>query len=127
MSLKMGTTVFVPFEINATDLAAGTAKNLLSPIDGYVVGAKVIVQEAVGTGGDITFKVGTTDVNGLTLTVANSAAVGTIVSDTPTAGHASREVAAGGRLQVVPSAAFATSGAVTGYIQIDSVSGTPEA
>lgn len=113
-----GNKVFVPFSINATDLAAGTAANVLSPVAGKITMAKAIVQEAVGTGGAITFKVGTTDVDGLTLTVADSATAGTIYSDTPTADHASTVVAVGSRLQVVPAAAFATSGAVNGYIEI---------
>lgn len=113
-----GAKVYVPFFINATDLAAGTAANVLSPVAGSITMAKAIVQEAVGTGGAITFAVGTTAVDGLTLTVADSATVGTIYSDTPTADHASTVVAVGSRLQVVPAAAFATSGAVNGYIEI---------
>lgn len=94
MTLHMGSNIIVPFQINQTDLLAGTSC-------------------------EITVKVGTTDVDGLTVTVANSATKGTTLVDTPTSRHDSRKVAKGWRIQVVPAAAFDTAGAVNGYLVIN--------
>ncbi|MCW3835977.1 hypothetical protein ACFQ1E_07990 [Sphingomonas canadensis] len=110
--------LYLPFAINETDTLAGTSAELVAPVSGEVTGLTVIVQKAVTTGGDVTVKVGTTDVAGLTCTIADAATKGTVVSDTPTAGDASCAVAAGGRIQVVPAAAFNTAGAVSGFVEI---------
>ncbi|MGZ8362478.1 MAG: hypothetical protein ACXW3D_01345 [Caulobacteraceae bacterium] len=111
-------TVTVPFQISETDLLAGTAQDLVSPVKGQIIGLTTIIQKAVTTGGPITAAVGVTAVDGLSCVIADAAAKGTIVSDTPTAGHASRAVDAGSRIQVIPDAAFATAGAVNGFIEI---------
>lgn len=108
----------IHFVIPQTELLAGTAIELVSPVAGEVEGMSVIVQTAIDTGGDVTVAVGVTAVDGLTCTVANAAAKGAVVRDTSTAGHASRAVAAGGRIQIVPSAAFATAGALNGVLDI---------
>lgn len=108
----------LPFFIDQTDLLAGTAAELVSPVAGAIVGMSVIVQVAVTTGGPITALVGTTAVDGLSCVIADAATKGTVVSDTPTAGHASTAVTAGARIQVAPDAAFATAGAVNGYVEI---------
>jgi hypothetical protein len=74
-----GTTMFkgqeylVPVAINATDLAAGTAQYVSSPCDGIIEEWEVVVQEAIGTGGVLKLQLGSTDVAGATVTVANSA------------------------------------------------------
>jgi len=108
----------IPFEIPQTELLAPTSIELVSPVAGAITRAEGIVQTAITTGGDVTFLVGATPVDGLTLTFADGAAKGTVVSDEPTHAHASTVVAAGGRIQVSPSAAFATAGAVRGYVEI---------
>lgn len=108
----------LPFAINQTDLLAGTAAELIAPVAGAIVGMSVIVQAAVTTGGPITAAVGVTAVAGLSCVIADAAAKGTVVSDTPTAGDATTVVAAGDRIQVVPDAAFAAAGAVNGYVEI---------
>lgn len=118
MTLKMGEDIAVPFVINATDLSAGTTQEIVSPIDGYVDELQTIVQTAIVTGGAITVKVGTTDVDGLSITVADSATKGTVQSDKATPRHASRKVAKGGRIQIVPAAAFNGGGAVSGNLII---------
>lgn len=110
--------VRLPFAINETDTLAGTSAELVSPVAGAIVGLSVIVQKAVTTGGDVTVLVGVTAVDGLACTVADAAAKGTVVSDTPTAGHATTAVAAGGRIQVAPAAAFNLAGAVSGFVDI---------
>lgn len=120
INIKPAAKVFLPWEIEATELSAGTAEQLVCPVDGYIDQARGIVQEAIVTGGDITFKVGTTDVTGLTLTVANSDAAGTRYSDRPTTPRdSSTVVAKGDRLQVVPAAAFNGGGAVNGVLEIE--------
>lgn len=108
----------IHFAIPSTELLAGTAIELISPVAGEIERLSVIVQTAIDTGGDVTVKSGATDVDGLTCTVANAATKGTVVRDASTAGHASRVVAAGGRIQIVPSAAFATAGALNGVLDI---------
>lgn len=108
----------IPFVIPSVELLAGTSIELVSPVAGEIEGLSVIVQTAIDTGGDVTVKSGTTDVDGLSCTVASAATKGTVVRDTSTAGHASRAVAAGGRIQIVPSAAFATAGALNGVLDI---------
>lgn len=119
MSLTMGSNIIVPFSINQVDLLAGTSFEIAAPAAGFVSELTVIVQTAVTTGGNITAKIGTTDVDGLSVTVADAATKGTVVSDSPTARHDSRKVAKGGRIQIVPAAEFATAGSVNGYIVIN--------
>ncbi|WP_205690135.1 hypothetical protein [Caulobacter sp. SLTY] len=116
--IGQGRTLVLPFVINETDLLAGTAFELVSPVAGAIIRATGIVQKAVTTGGDITLAVGVTAVDGLTLTVADAATKGTVVTDTPTNGHASTLVAPGSRIQVVPAAAFNTAGAMNGTVEI---------
>jgi len=110
--------IFLPFAINQTDLLAGTSAEIVCPVAGAITSMSVIVQAAVTTGGDVTASVGGVAVNGLTCAVANGAAKGTIVTDQPTAGHATTVVAAGSRIQVIPAAAFDTAGAVSGFVEI---------
>lgn len=120
VSMKWANKVALPWEIEATELAAGTAENLVCPVDGYIDYGRAICQEAIGTGGDITVEVNTTAVTGLTLTFANSATAGTRVGDAPTTPRsATTVVAKGDRITVTPAAAFATSGAVNGLLEIE--------
>lgn len=105
------------YVINATDLAAGTAQSIVAPCDGYIEKNSTRVTETVGTGGDITVEVGGVAVTGLTNTIANSAAVGKVVEDSPTTSHsATTKVYRGQVITVTPAAAFATSGAIEGYL-----------
>lgn len=113
---KFGTEkILIPFDFNETDLLAGTAQNLVAPCAGYITGIRAIVQKAVTTGGAITVEANTVAVTGLAVTVADGAAAGTVYSDSvlkiPTG-----LVAAGDDLTVTPAAAFATAGAVKGYL-----------
>lgn len=110
--------VYVPFDIPATELAAGTTIEVISPVAGQVVMMKTIVQTAIVTGGDVTAKVGTTDISGLSITVANSATKGTVQTDSIANTVASGAVVEGARIQIVPSAAFNGGGAVSGYLKI---------
>lgn len=117
MQEREETTRRIDYTINATDLAAGTAQVIIAPCDGYIEANEVMVTEAVGTGGDITVEVAGTAVTGLTCTLANSAAIGKVVSDVPTTPHdATTQVKRGQKITVTPAAAFATTGAVKGYL-----------
>lgn len=109
---------YLPFAINETDTLAPTSQELLSPYAGAVTQLQVIVQKAVTTGGDVTVNVGATPVAGLACTIADGAAKGAIVTDTPNVGDATTVVAAGGRIQVVPGAPFNTAGAVSGLVEV---------
>jgi hypothetical protein len=111
-------SIFLPFAINQTDLLAPTNAELVSPVAGRIARMTTIVQAAVTTGGDITALVGVTAVAGLACTIADAAAKGSVVTDTPTAGDASTLVAAGDRIQIAPGAPFATAGAVSGILEI---------
>lgn len=114
--IPTGSRFYIPFTIPQTELLAGTAIELVAPCDGFIEEAQAIVQTAVTTGGDVTFKVGTTDVAGLTITIADAATKGTVVSDTPTTPSPTRRFSKGDRIQVVPAAAFATAGALAGNL-----------
>lgn len=111
-------TVVLPFAINETDTLAGTSAELVSPVAGAITSMSVIVQKAVTTGGPVTASVGGVAVDGLSCVIADLAAKGTVVTDVPTVGHASRAVQVGSRIQVIPDPAFNIAGAVSGYVEI---------
>jgi hypothetical protein len=117
---KKAGKVFLPWEIEATELAAGTTEYVVSPVAGWLAQARGIVQTDIVTGGDITFSVAGNAVTGLTLTVANSDVAGTVYADTPTARHTSASaVAAGDKIGIIPAAAFNGGGAVNGVLELD--------
>ena len=109
--------VYLPFTIPATELAAGTAIQVVSPVVGMIKTIQTIVQTDIVTGGVITAKIGTIDVPDLSITIANSAATGSVVSDNATE-HTDSIVSVGSRIQIIPSAAFNGGGAISGMIKI---------
>lgn len=128
MSLKAGALVYVQFAINQTDLLAGTSAELIAPCDGVITDLDVTVQAAITTGGDVTVKTGdagATTVAGVSIAVATSATKGTRYTDSATAGSATRKVSKGDRIQVVPSAAFDTGGAISGFVTIATADVSP--
>lgn len=111
----------VYFTMDEVALLLGTTSSpeMISPITGTISKLGVQLRKAVTTGGTVTVKVATTDVTGLTVTVANSDAEGTAYTDTPTTpGDASTVVNKGDRIQVVCADAFATAGDLEGWIDI---------
>ncbi|MFN3582608.1 hypothetical protein [Phenylobacterium sp.] len=110
--------LYLNFTVPATELGAATAIELISPVVGAITQVSGIVQTAIVTGGDLTFAIGVTAVDGLAVTFADAAAKGTVVTDTPTAGHATTITAVGDRIQAVPAAAFNGGGAVSGFVEI---------
>lgn len=119
MALRIGKLVYIPFDIPATELAAGTSIELVAPCAGVVHKLFTIIQTAIVTGGAVTVEINTVAVTGLSITVADSATKGTVQTDTPTAPSTTRTVAEGDRLEVQPSAGFNGGGAVSGYLVIE--------
>lgn len=111
--------VYLPFVIGATELSAGTPTELISPVAGRISLLRTTVQVAIVTGGAVTVEVNTVAVDGLSITVADSATVGTRQSDAPTAAHASAVVAAGDRIEIIPAAGFNGGGALAGILEIE--------
>lgn len=125
MSLKAGILTHLPWRLAATELAAGTAFEIVSPVDGYIENIRGIVQVAIVTGGAITVEIATVAVTGLGLTVADSATKGTVYSDDATAGTATRYVSKGSRITITPAAAFNGGGALDGFLAIRSIDVSP--
>ncbi len=119
-NMKPAGRVLIPFEIEQTELLAGTAEEIVCPVDGYIDTMRGIVQGAVTTGGAVTVEVNTTTVVGLSITLANSDAKGVRYSDTPTTPRsATTVVAKGDRITVTPAAAIDTAGQLNGFIEIE--------
>lgn len=111
--------IYVPFFANATDLSAGTSQWVPCPEDGQIVKAAAVVQVAIVTGGAVTVELATVAVAGLSVTVASSAAVGTVSTDTPTSlTGATGVVAKEQSIEVVLASAFDGGGAVNGYVKV---------
>jgi hypothetical protein len=111
--------IHLPYFINATDLSAGTSQYIISPARGYVTRNTTTVQVAIVTGGDITATIGGTAIVGLTNTIADSATVGTVVTDTPTDLYGTTGlVAANGAIAILSAAAFNGGGAVNGVLEV---------
>lgn len=115
---KPPSLVSLPWFGNATDLSAGTAQQIVSPVAGIIDKIRTMVQVAIVTGGNVTMTNATVAVNGLSVAIANSATVGTAQTDDPTDGHATTIVAKGARLEVVLDAAFNGGGAISGFVDI---------
>lgn len=107
---------YIPFEIEQTQLLAPTNEQIVSPVAGRITGYRGICQAAVTTGGAVTLKIGTTDVTGASITLANSDTAGTVYNSS--AITAANTVAVGDRIQVVPAAAIDTAGELNGMIEI---------
>lgn len=108
----------IPFYAEQVSVLAGTAAaiEIVAPCDLEILQLSTQVRVAVGTGGAVTVKNGTTDVVGLSITIADSATKGTQQTDTPTSGDATTLVSKGGRIQIVFADAFATTGAIDGVL-----------
>lgn len=119
-NMRLPTTVYLPWEIEQTQLLAPTAEQIVAPCAGYIKRVRGIVQAAVTTGGDITVEIAGVAVTGLTFTVADADAAGTRYSDIPTTPRSSTTVlAAGDKITITPSAPFATAGELNGMLEIE--------
>lgn len=125
MSLNAGVKGFLPFVIPATELAAGTATEIVAPCNGWVEELQLIVQTAIGTGGAVTLEINTVAVAGISIAVADSATKGTRYSDTPTEKSGTRYFAKGDRITITPASEFATAGALAGNVVFNSADTDP--
>lgn len=125
MSNKAGIDFNTSGQVPATELGAGTTIEVIAPQDGFVVGLRTIVQTAIVTGGVVTLKIGTTDVPGVSITVADAATKGTVQYAAATKGADGRFAKKGDRIQVVPSAAFNGGGALGFDIEFNSSQPNP--
>lgn len=110
--------VVLQFSFNQTDLLAATSQWLVSPIEGEIAELGVVVQGAVTTGGAIGVKLATVAVSGLSVTVADAAAAGTVYTDSSALNEPTRRVADNQAIEITAAAAFATAGAVNGWVRI---------
>lgn len=128
LALNPPARVQIPFQIDATDLAAGTPQQLVTPVNGKISTLRLTVQTAIVTGGAVTVTkgAGLTVVSGITGFLGNGATVGAISHDTVATGDGTEVVIAGDPIAIVPDAAFTGGGAANGYIEIntDGVLGT---
>jgi len=120
MSIVQGIRVAVPFQINQTDLLAGTSHEMIAPITGYIRAISTTVQVAITTGGVVTVENAGDAVAGASITVADAATKGTIQTAAATPEGTYQAVTQGDRVEVIPSAAFATAGALNGYVEFSS-------
>lgn len=130
MSLKAGGRLPLYWHLGATELAAGTSFEIVAPAAGYLSELSSICQVAIVTGGAITVLTGAaggTTVAGLGLTIPDAQAKGAVLTDLPTTGTATRLVAKGDRIQIVPAAAFNGGGALDGWLYLDSADKAPQA
>lgn len=98
---------------------AGTSLELVSPVNGNITKLTTVARGTITTGGAITVEVNTTAVDGLSVTVADAAAAGDVDSDTPTAGHASRAVSVGDRIEIIPASEFNASADIFCILEIE--------
>lgn len=132
MTLKAGNpNEHIQFFVNATDLAANKAQELIAPVDGWIGALRSTVQAAITTGGTVTVKTGPALGN----TVANLShaisvlTVGdvkqTVLTDKQR-GDATTKVAKGDRISIQLTG-FATAGAFNGYLSIATADTSPQA
>lgn len=108
----------LPFNINETDTLAGTSQEIIAPHDGKLSSLFVTVSKTVTTGGVVSVNVNGIPVAGLNVTVADGAVKGTRVSDEVVTGDGTEKVRRGDRIEIVPAAAFATAGAINGFVEL---------
>ena len=123
-TVELPSRVFVTENVDATRLSAGTSCWAGVPYAGFVERATAIVDTAIVTGGDVTFKIATNTIAGLTLTVASSATAGSTVTDTPTVTTGlptATNVLTSDRgvVEIVPDAAFNGGGALDVLLEVN--------
>lgn len=108
----------INFDVVEGRLLAATSYEAVATGDGNIASLFSIVTTTIVTGGDLTVEINGTAVADLTVAVADGAAVGDVDSDTVEAGETTR-VRVGDRIEIIPSAAFDTGGALRGTLVID--------
>lgn len=120
--------VIVGFEIPATEYAAGTSCWAISPCHGRIRRARTVATAATTGVGTVTVELATVAVSGLSVTIADSSAAGTIDDSGEVADHATQIVAEGQAIEIV-SDGTPSGGAVRGHLEIEplEISGSLEA
>lgn len=121
-----GNSIRLPFQIGATELAAGTVQQIPSPVAGRVKRVQTIVQAVFGDSADdvgtIAVTINGTAITGSTLTSYSTAAGGNgSLGDVATATvplTSDATVAVGDSIGVVPSSTWASAGSVNGIVEI---------
>lgn len=121
-----GNAIVVPFQINATDLAAGTVQQFPAPVAGRIKRIQTAVQVTLPATaaeiGTVNVTINGTAVTGSTLTSYTTAtggngSVGDVASATiPLASTAT--VAVGDVIGIAPSSSWASAGALNGIVEI---------
>jgi hypothetical protein len=120
-ALEIIQNVIIQNEFNQTDLLAGTTHFMVAPIKGTIKRVGFTTTVAIGTGASITAEVNDVAVAGLAVVVPDSALVNSKYEDAPTAGSLTAQVAVGDKIEIIPGAAFATSGAGIVWIEIEPI------
>jgi hypothetical protein len=107
--------------VNQTDLMAATSHFVISPVDGQIETGSTVVKKAIAsTGGTMTVEYATTAVNGLSVVVANSAAVGdNDTDDASSLTHATGAITANTGIELVGDAAFDSAGELFMGVEIN--------
>ena len=110
--------VFV--EVDATRYAAGTDVVTPAPVAGQITGVNSVVTTATSGESTATVVVGSTDVGGISIVIANSSAVATLDSDTATTDddQATSTVAKYGAMGISPDST-PSSGAANYFITVE--------
>lgn len=124
MTLEVGIVrKSIQFQFTEAELVANTALDLVADDDGFVDSLDVVIQKTITTGGTLNVQIGpggtpgtNVSVAGMQMTIANSAAKGTVQASTvPTKLSDTRAFKKGQRIRILP-ASFATAGALNGQI-----------
>lgn len=110
--------VYIPFNMPAALLDAGTSIELVSPVKGQITALRTTVQTAGTTGGAITVEVNTVVVVGLSVTIGDADAAGTRQVDEIAATVPTGAVEPGDRIEIIPASAFNSSGPLNAVLEI---------
>lgn len=108
--------VRVPFNIPATEYAAGTSMWKAAPVSGDIVGLEVVVDVLTAGAGAVTVEIQTVAVAGLSCVIPDAQAAGVRVTDEITPVASSR-IEEGEAIEIV-SDGVPTGGAVSGFVVI---------
>lgn len=106
--------------IELTDVSTASSAWVVSPLVGVITRVQTILHSAISAGDAVcTLEINGTAVDGLSITIAQSgSAAGDVDSDTPTAAHATTDVAVGDKIELVSDGGSTTAARVTAIVTI---------
>lgn len=120
--------IYMPFQINQTDVLAGTAARMVAPVTGRIVRVSTVVQVApsltAADVGTVSVSVAGNAVTGSTLTSygttaeANLGPVGSVASALVPLTSDNAAITAGQQIAVTASSSWASAGALNGVLEI---------